>query len=210
MTYIKFKGRGAERNLIKAILSSSQASILGKNFPRVTVIGRTKIYPDIDILRIENKKSGAKRLIGFEVKVVKLIEEKKQKKGWKLGEIYKGVGQALLYLQFGVDRCGLILGFHENVSDDKINEFYKKLENKSSLLTKILGRFFSLRIFRWEKGGIVKIVEAKEDFLYSGYEDKIYGKEIYKKIKNFRNNLLNKEIQWDKKLAQSCEYAEKK
>lgn len=210
MTYIKFKGRGAERNLIKAILSSSQASILGKNFPRVTVIGRTKIYPDIDILRIENKKSGAKRLIGFEVKVVKLIEEKKQKKGWKLGEIYKGVGQALLYLQFGVDRCGLILGFHENVSDDKINEFYKKLESKSSILTKILGRFFSLGIFLWEKGRIVEIVKAQEDFIYSGYEDKIYGREIDKKIKNFRNNLLNRVIQWDKKLAQSCKYAEKK
>lgn len=210
MTYIKFKGRGAERNLIKAILSSSKASILGKNFPRVTVIGRTKIYPDIDILRIENKKSGAKRLIGFEVKVVKLIEEKKQKKGWNLGDIYKGIGQAFLYLQHGVDQCGLILGFHENVSDNKINEFYKKLQNKSSLLTKILSRYFSLGIFLWGKGGIVEIVKAKEDFLYTGYEDKIYGKEIYKKIKNFRNNLLNKEILWDKKLAQSCEYAEKR
>lgn len=55
MTYIKFNGKGAERNLIKAILSSSQASILGKNFPRITVTGRTRIYPDIDILQIKNK-----------------------------------------------------------------------------------------------------------------------------------------------------------
>jgi len=50
-SYLKFKGRGAERDLIKAILSSSQSSAMSKNYPRVTVIGRMKIHPDIDILQ---------------------------------------------------------------------------------------------------------------------------------------------------------------
>ena len=209
MKYIKFKGRGAERDLIKAILSSSQASILGKNFPRVTVIGRTKIHPDIDILQIKGKNSGPKRLIGSEVKVVKLVEEKKKKRGWNWEEIYKGIGQAFLYLQFGLDQCSLILGFHENVPDNKINEFYEKFKNQSSLLTKILGQYFNLGIFLWEKGGIYEIVKAQGDFLYSGYEDELYGEKIEERIKNFKNNLLNKEFLWDKRPAQSCEYAEK-
>lgn len=210
MAYIKFKGKGAERDLIKAILSSSQASILGKNFPRVTVVGRTKIHPDIDILQIKKKNSGTRRLIGFEVKIVKFGKEKNQKKQWNWEEIYKGIGQAFLYLQFGLDQCGLILGFHENVPDKKIDSFYEEFKNKSSLLTKILGGYFNFGIFRWKEGGIDEIVKAQEsDFYYSGHEDKLYGEGIEEKIKNFRNNLLNKEFLWDKKLAQSCKYAEK-
>jgi len=203
MTYIKFKGPGAERNLIKAILSSSQASLPGKNFPRVSVIGRTKIHPDIDILQIKDKK-----LIGFEVKVLGFLKGN-QKKGWGWEEFYKGIGQAFHYLQFGLDQCGLALGFRENVPNGEIDKFCKELKKKSSLLAQILGKYFNLGIFRWEGGGFDEIVKAKGDFHYSGSGDKLYGEEISERMKNFRNNLLNKEFLWDKKLAQSCRYAEK-
>ena len=205
MPYIKFKGRWPERDLIKAILSSSQASLPGKNFPRVTVIGRTKIHPDIDILQIRYKSSASERLTGFEVKIVKLEGENQ----WNWEEIYKGIGQAFLYLQFGLDQCGLILGFHDNVPENKIEEFYEKLKNRSSLLTKILGKYFNFGIFLWEGGGIAEIVKAEGDFLYLAYEDKLYGEKIEAKIKNFKSNLLIKEFWWDKKLAQNCKYAEK-
>ena len=90
----------------------------------------------------------------------------------------------------------------------KADSFYEAFKSKSSLLTKILGSYFNFGIFRWEGGGIDEIV-AESNFYYSGYEDKLYGKKIEEKIKNFRNNLLNKEFLWDKRLAQSCQYAEK-
>ena len=201
MSYIKFNGRWSERDLIEAILSSSQASILGRNFPRVSVIGRrTKIHPDIDILKIKDEK-----LIGFEVKIIKF----KEREGWNWEEVYKGIGEALLYLQFGLDQCGLILGFHQDVADEKIDEFCKELRKKKSILSQILGRYFNFGIFLWEGGGIEEITKAEGDFCYSSYQNKFYGKEIEKQRKILRNNLLNKEFLWDKRLAQECKYAEK-
>lgn len=210
MDYIKFKGRQAERDLIRAILNSSRVSILSKNFPKVSVIGRgTKIHPDIDILQIKDRDQQTKRLIGFEVKVVKFVEEKKQKKGWNWEDFYKGIGQAFLYLQFGLDQCGLILGFHESVSNEKIEEFKEELQKKASLLAQILGGYFTLGLFLWEKGGLVEVVKAERDFTYSSYRDQLYGRKIEKEVKKFKNMLLAKEFWWDKKLAQGCEYAEK-
>jgi hypothetical protein len=208
--YIKFKGQAAERNLIKAILNSPQASSSSKNFPKVSVIGRNKkIHPDIDIFQIKDKDQSSKRLIGLEVKVIKIIEEKRKKKGWNWEEIYKGIGQALLYLQFGLDQCGLILGFHENVPNEKIEEFEEELKKKVSLLAQILGGYFTLGLFLWEKGGIFEIVKADRDFRYSNYGNQLYGKEVEENIKDFRNLLLSRQFLWDKKLAKSCEYAEK-
>lgn len=192
--------------MIKAILSSSQASSSGKNYPRVSVIGRSeKIHPDIDILQIKEKDQWSKRLIGFEVKIVRFVEER----GWNWEEIYKGIGQTFLYLQFGLDRCGLILGFHENVSNERIEEFKEKLQKRASLLTQILGAYFTLGLFLWERGAVVEIVKAERDLLYSSYGDKLYGKEIEEERKKFKNMLLAKEFRWDKRLAQSCKYAEK-
>ena len=185
-------------------------SILSKNFPKVSVIGRgKKIHPDIDILQIKDIDQQTKRLIGFEVKVVKSAEGKKQKRGWNWEEIYKGIGQAFLYLQFGLDQCGLILGFHECVSNERIEEFKDELQKKDSLLTQILGGYFALGLFLWEKGGLLEIVKAERDFTYSSYRDQLYGGKIEEEIKKFKNMLLAKEFLWDKKLAQGCEYAEK-
>ena len=141
VSYIKFKGQEAERDLIKSILSSANAYAI-ENFPRVKVIGRTSIHPDIDILQIK-KENHSERLIGFETKIIKY--EKGNRWNWE--EFYKGIGEAFLYLQFGLNQCGLIIGFHSNVSDELIKKFSDDLENKRELLKKILGEYFNLGIY---------------------------------------------------------------
>lgn len=143
------------------------------------------------------------------MKIVKFGENEEGKKRWNWEEIYKRIGQAFLYFQFGLDQCGLILVFHEGVPDEKIEKFKEDLQKKSSLLTQILGEYFTLGLFLWEKGGIVEITKAERDFRYSNYGNQLYGKEIEEKIKKFRDMLLAREFLWDKELAKSCEYAEK-
>ncbi|MHB8483395.1 MAG: hypothetical protein ACYDBV_11785 [Nitrospiria bacterium] len=208
MSYIKFGGQGAENDLIQAILSSSQAAAVSKNFPKVSVIGRTRIVPDIDVLQIKEE-NGSNKLIGFEIKLIKLREEKTQPIGLDWKRIYEGIGEALLYLQFGLDRCGLILGFHKNVPDEQIDQFSNKFEQKSDLLSKIFPPYFCLGIFKYEHGGIFEIIKITNDFSYYGCDDKLYGQKIEERMRTYKNNLLTKEFLWDKKLGRRCTYAEK-
>lgn len=208
MNYIRFKGRQQERELIKAILSSSQAAILTKNFPQVSAIGKDLIVPDIDILQVKEKKE-SKTLIGLEVKIAKLRKEKDKIIGFAWEQIYKGIGEALLYFQYGVDQCGLILGFHENLRDVDIRWLCKYLEYNKSLFHKILGPYFNLGIFMYEKGGIYEITKASTNFSYYSISNSVYGKETKKRIERFRNNLSLGNFTWNMKLAQKCKYAVK-
>jgi len=209
MNYIRFKGRQQERELIKAILSSSQAAILTKNFPQVSAIGKDLIVPDIDILQVKGKQE-SKILIGLEVKIAKLRKKKDKIIGFDWKQIYKGIGEAFFYFQYGVDQCGLILGFHENLRDVDIRWLCKYLEYNKPLFHKVLGSYFNLGIFRYEKGGIYEITKASTNFSYQSiYSNSIYGKELKKRIERFRNNLLMENFTWNIKLAQECEYAEK-
>ncbi len=206
--YIKFKGSGQENDLIRAILNSSMASAAGANFPKVSVIGRTPVTPDIDWLQVR-KTNGSEKLIGFETKVVAMREEKGKVVGLDWQKIYAAIGEALLCLRHGLDQCGLILGFHENVPDEQIRSLTESLKSQASLLTQALGPHFTLGFFPSEGGGIHEITNAKSDFIYYGYSDPLYGKKIEDRIKNFRNNLFAREFMWNKGLARQCRYAEK-
>jgi len=73
-------------------------------------LGQKNIEPDIDILNV----SYQNKIEGFETKPLGSDRYGNVNRA----EFYKGIGEALLYLRFGVQRVGLILGFKETLKED--------------------------------------------------------------------------------------------
>ena len=84
-------------------------------YPKVHGISTLKISPDIDLLHIDEHQ---KIITGYEFKLLKY------RRDWKrvsLEPIYKGIGQALSYFQFGVDKSILILGISKDIPKEAIS-----------------------------------------------------------------------------------------
>lgn len=98
---------------------------LGKGFffPKIRRIAGNRISPEIDLLRISDL-VGEKTLIGYEFKLLKSETNDENRR-----HIYKGIGQALMYFQYGIDFSYLLLGisknaFNSEISDPFINILY--------------------------------------------------------------------------------------
>jgi|GEM_PF-705022 hypothetical protein len=168
--YARFK---SEEDLLKSVLQSLPFDV----YPRVSAIAGKKINPDIDILQI-NRVSDYHRLIGYELKLMKFD---KRSKGLSWEAFYKGIGQALLYLKNGVHRVFLILGFHENIPNDKmIENFCNWLWDKKELISQVLGNHISIGMCLYEGGSIYEIIEAKLDFHPSDDETKFLTEALLK------------------------------
>lgn len=102
-------------------------------FPKVHTISTLPISPDIDLLLI-NKES--ELVVGREFKLLKYRE------GWKrvnYNPMYSGIGEALLYFQYGIDKCYLVLGLAEmpsNWIDTTLEKIDQAIEN-FNILTKL-------------------------------------------------------------------------
>jgi hypothetical protein len=66
-------------------------------YPRVTDIDGNKIWPDIDILQINEDRT---RVIGYEIK---LMKPSNKSASLNYEDFYTGIGQALLYLKNGLE-----------------------------------------------------------------------------------------------------------
>lgn len=89
-----------------------------KPYLRVYRIGKTTIHPDIDILYIDPNRHNPYNPLrkGFiEAFEVKTLYEGSYK------EFYQGLGQALMYYKFGIDKVTLILGDFK-IKDKKKSE----------------------------------------------------------------------------------------
>lgn len=205
MNYVKFLGKWRENNLIKTILCSFQFSYT-ENFPLVKVVGRReRLHPDIDILCIKDRKKGEiqAKLVGYETKVI----TPDGKGNIKWGDLYAGIGEAFFYLQFGLNQCGLILGFHKDLNDSKIEEFVKNLEEKKEFLNYAFQKhsgYFNLSIIL-DEGKILEIIKAEMDF--STYFHNPPETKMKKKMKKFRKLFVEKEFKWNNKLASKCKFA---
>jgi|BEDMetMinimDraft_2_1075160.scaffolds.fasta_scaffold00786_4 hypothetical protein len=158
--YIRFK---AEEELLKAVLHSLHDDV----YPKVSAIGGKKINPDIDILQIERLPQNQFRLVGYEIKLIKFD---KRSRGLSWNNFYSGLGQALLYLENGVHRACLVLGFHENVPNDElIDEFLGRLRNKKELLKNLLDTalLFMLKFYKEDYPNFALPLIGAEDDLYS-------------------------------------------
>jgi hypothetical protein len=170
MKYARFK---TEEELLKEVLRS----LAYKVYPKVSAIGGKKISPDIDILQIERVSQNQFRLVGYEIKLVKFD---KRSKGLGWNSFYSGIGQALLYLKNGVHRAVLVLGFHENIPDDKlIDEFREWLWNKKDLLKRIIGNYVSIDTYLYKGGSLTSpIIKAEYDFYPSDKEVELLSNEL--------------------------------
>jgi hypothetical protein len=206
-SYLKFSGRYAENYLIVTALSSY--TFYGtENFPLVKVIGRSgRISPDIDILTIRDrdKKEISAKLIGYEAKILHPDENGNIKRE----DFYQGIGEAIFYLQYGLNQCGLILGFHKNLSDEKIEKFLTDLDKEREFLKYVFGSrlgYFNLYIVTTGENGFLKeIIKAEWDF--SQYFHNPPENEMKEKMKKYRKLFVEKEFKWSTNLAKKCKYA---
>jgi hypothetical protein len=172
MKSIKYARFKTEDELLEEVLHSLAYDV----YPKVSTIGGRKIYPDIDILEIKRIPPKV-QLIGYEIKLVKFD---KRSKGLSLNSLYSGIGQALLYLKNGVHQAFLLLGFHESITDDKLNdEFRNCLWNKRDLLKRIIGNHISIDTYLY-KGyhPTSPIIKAEYDFYPSDKDVELCSNEL--------------------------------
>ena len=106
---------------------------------------------------------------------------------------YKGVGQSLLYLKYGIQRSVLVLGFYKNVPDDQlIDNFKAELLDEKDLLQQILGPYIAVGLLLYEYGTPHYIFESRSIFYHSTEESKL-----------FHNALLQKKFKYDKRLLKN-------
>jgi len=75
-----------------------------EKYPKVTTIARTKLTPDIDLLRIERPYGKEPIVIGYETK---LLGKKRI-----FDPFYKGLGETLCYFRYGINQHGLLSEYH--------------------------------------------------------------------------------------------------
>ena len=123
-------------------------------FPKVHTVSTIKITPDIDLLFVNKR---LKLVVGHEFKLLKYH------KGWKTvnyNPMYAGIGEALLYFQYGIDKCYLMLGLAEmpskwvDITLEKIDQAIKSFNTLTELFTNWSNEIQKLRlktIPKWAK-----------------------------------------------------------
>ena len=185
---------------------------LGK-YAMVSGISTIKISPDIDLLDINESQ---KIVTGYEFKLLRY------RKNWKRVDfalMYKGIGQALSYFQFGVDKSYLILGMPKDVPIKSVSSAMKKIEETIEIFNLLKSLYARIREHRlkqknsWYKAlkllipeehcGIgcfgIKVWTAHDNLLLpklNAEEDfPIY---LNEKLKHRKECLLRKEFRYDK------------
>ena len=123
-------------------------------FAKVNRISTIDISPDIDLLSINEYQ---KIVTGYEFKLLRY------RKNWKrvdFAPMYKGIGQALSYFQFGVDKSYLILGLSKEIPTRLVSSTMKKIEETIAIFN-ILKVFINKKIeeFAEEIGGLIGVLE---------------------------------------------------
>jgi len=156
------------------LLKEVYRSLKGKwVYPRVTDVDGNKIWPDIDILQMNEDRT---KVVGYEIK---LMKPSNNSASLNYESLYTGIGQALLYLKNGVYRAYLVLGFHESTSEYQINEFLNSFSKKKDLLKSIVGNHISIGTYLEYKGIISPIIEAESGFSTSDEEVKLLSNKLY-------------------------------
>lgn len=97
-------------------------------FAKVNRISTIEISPDIDSLEVNESQ---KLVTGYEFKLLKY------RKNWKKVDfypIYQGMGQALAYFQFGVDKSYLVIGLHKGIPQDSLFFAKEKIQEITNML----------------------------------------------------------------------------
>lgn len=153
-------------------------------FSKINRISTIKISPDIDFLQIDKIR---KKAVGYEFKLIKY------NKGWKranLTPMYTGLGEALHYFHFGVDKSYLVLGLSNTIPSNALDIALEKVVELLSTLNtfRALGlKCFGVYIWNERNNSFKQLINASEDFPMS--KDEKHRKEC----------LLRLEFKYDKK-----------
>jgi len=109
-----------------------------------------KTHPDIDLLYIDSKRQNpfdSSRKGFIEAFEIKTLGEN------SFREFYAGLGQAMMYYRFGIDKVTLIVGYFGN-NENRIEEIYFKLRKDCSYLQKHFwqNKFLYVNFFIKSKG----------------------------------------------------------
>lgn len=140
---------------------------VGNLYPKVTTIARTRLAPDIDLLRILRPYQKAPSLVGYECK---LLNRKRN----VLGPIYAGLGQVLCYFRYGVDQAWLVIGVPSEVSDDDVDKLREAL--KFLWKSRTMPRYVGVKLIR-EGGYFIDDIKPENRFYVSSYENANYMRE---------------------------------
>ena len=158
------------------------------SFPKVYQIAGRTISPEIDLLVIDSRND---IIAGYEFK---FLSYKTSDANYK--RIREGIGQALLYFQFGVDRSYLVLGvskkvlqFHPLNIANRIDE----LANLRQLLEDVY-KFDCLGLLIWMEG------ETREKEIFRVYHPKgKFSVYHYKEYELNRKCLLDMRFKFGRK-----------
>lgn len=101
-------------------------------FAKVSRISTLSVSPEIDLLNVDETQKIA---IGYEFKLLKYVKRWKRTSFYPL---YSGIGQALLYLQHGINRTYLVVGVSPDIPRDSVAPTIVKIE-------KVINLFRTLR-----------------------------------------------------------------
>ena len=154
----------------------------GVSFPKITRIAGEVISPEIDLLYIYRTKDEQK-LTGYEFKLLK-----SRRNSTNYRRIYEGIGQTILYFQYGIDVSYLLLGVSKNVPLDKQDSIYKMLYQLTNIMKHGL-RCIGVKVWREEQPSIVGQTLKPEEAFPCHYskayqlsrENLLSGKFVYNK-----------------------------
>jgi len=190
-------------------------------------ISTMKISPDMDLLDVnEHQQIGSERgvITGYEVKLLKY------RKNWKrvdFSPIYKGIGQALSYFQFGVDKSILVLGMSNDIPRESVSsttnmieiviESFSTLRGFDARIRKYFDDSFKERPWLestksllletycgWNCFGIMVWI-AYDDLLMTKLSaEQCFPIYLNKKLKHRKECLLRKEFKYDQNFLSRC------
>jgi hypothetical protein len=110
--YTQWYSLEEEKNLIWQYIND-----FGNKYPKVTTIAKTRLTPDIDLLKIEHPSGKEPFIVGYEVKLLGKKEI--------FNPFYAGLGEVLCYFQYGIDQAWLLIGIPSNAPSDTENRIKK-------------------------------------------------------------------------------------
>jgi len=147
-----------EDDLLWLVYQAESSKGLITAYPKITSIPKgTRISPDIDLLTIY-KSSDKTALTGFEMK---LVNQRRN----ILGPFYAALGQALCYLQHGLDQTYVVMGCY-GLDEEKRADIRVTIENVWEFLStnSLLPQYVGLTIFIEGQDWPKYSVEPKHSF----------------------------------------------
>lgn len=157
-------------------------------FPKVTQISTLKLSPDIDFLQIDDYN---KVVTGFEFKLIKYHKGLRRA---NLTPFYTGIGEALHYFQFGIDRSCLVLGLSKDIPQ-------RSLDTASSKISELASTFISFKTFNNLRCFGVKVWSEATNFT-SDLLEATDNFNMTDNAKHLKNCLLLQQFKYDRKFQE--------